>query len=183
MVASGCHGTLCCSLPQDQILTKCMIILRQEVVEERGEEPCVSRRGMQCVSRRGEAVCVAEGGGSVCRGGGGSVCRGGERQCVSRRGEAVCVAEGGGSAQCHCPSAAGTALLQKLSDIWTQFYTSILPTLQAIFAPVQVRRGPPAARVQPLFTVSVSSAEASFRASSDPHQLQGYCAAEDRHIS
>ena len=28
------------SLPQDQILTKCMIILRQEVVEERGEELC-----------------------------------------------------------------------------------------------------------------------------------------------
>ena len=32
----------------------------------------------------------------------------------------------------------GAALLQKLADVWTQFYTSILPTLQAIFVPVQV---------------------------------------------
>lgn len=33
----------------------------------------------------------------------------------------------------------GSELLQKLAEIWTQFYTSILPTLQAIFIPVQVR--------------------------------------------
>ena len=33
----------------------------------------------------------------------------------------------------------GSALLQKLAEIWTQFYTSVLPTLQAIFIPVQVR--------------------------------------------
>ena len=32
----------------------------------------------------------------------------------------------------------GLTLLEKLSDVWTQFYTSILPTLQVIFAPVQV---------------------------------------------
>ena len=32
----------------------------------------------------------------------------------------------------------GVSLLKKLASIWTQFYTSILPTLQAIFAPVQV---------------------------------------------
>ena len=34
---------------------------------------------------------------------------------------------------------AGATLLQKLADIWAQFYTSILPSLQAIFYPVQVR--------------------------------------------
>ncbi|KAL5487403.1 hypothetical protein EMCRGX_G019997 [Ephydatia muelleri] len=33
----------------------------------------------------------------------------------------------------------GTILLEKLSDIWSQFYTSILPTLQVIFAPIQLR--------------------------------------------
>ena len=32
----------------------------------------------------------------------------------------------------------GEILIKKLATIWTQFYTSILPTLQAIFAPVQV---------------------------------------------
>lgn len=32
----------------------------------------------------------------------------------------------------------GVSLLKKLAVIWTQFYTSILPTLQAIFAPVQL---------------------------------------------
>jgi hypothetical protein len=32
----------------------------------------------------------------------------------------------------------GLDLLKKLATVWTQFYTSILPTLQAIFAPVQV---------------------------------------------
>ncbi len=32
----------------------------------------------------------------------------------------------------------GDYLLNKLAEIWTQFYTSILPTLQAIFVPVQV---------------------------------------------
>ena len=32
----------------------------------------------------------------------------------------------------------GLDLLKKLASIWTQFYTSILPTLQAIFAPIQV---------------------------------------------
>lgn len=53
---------------QNNILKKCMIILRQELVEERGE-----------------------------------------------------------------------MLIKKLATIWTQFYTSILPTLQAIFATVQVR--------------------------------------------
>ena len=35
-------------------------------------------------------------------------------------------------------SDAGHALLKKLATIWTQFYTSILPTLQAMFTPVQV---------------------------------------------
>lgn len=30
-------------------------------------------------------------------------------------------------------------LLEKLSQIWVQFYTSILPTLQAFFAPIQVK--------------------------------------------
>jgi hypothetical protein len=34
--------------------------------------------------------------------------------------------------------ATGLDLLKKLAIVWTQFYTSILPTLQAIFAPVQV---------------------------------------------
>lgn len=33
----------------------------------------------------------------------------------------------------------GATLLEKLSDVWSQFYTSILPTLQVIFAPVQLR--------------------------------------------
>lgn len=32
----------------------------------------------------------------------------------------------------------GAGLVSKLTDIWTQFYTSILPTLLAIFASVQV---------------------------------------------
>ncbi|CAI8007947.1 Proline-rich protein 5 [Geodia barretti] len=32
----------------------------------------------------------------------------------------------------------GLELLKKLATVWTQFYTSILPTLQAIFAPVQL---------------------------------------------
>ena len=32
----------------------------------------------------------------------------------------------------------GEVLIRKLASLWTQFYTSILPTLQAIFAPVQV---------------------------------------------
>lgn len=29
-------------------------------------------------------------------------------------------------------------LLEKLGHVWVQFYTSILPTLQAFFAPIQV---------------------------------------------
>lgn len=29
-------------------------------------------------------------------------------------------------------------LLDKLGQVWVQFYTSILPTLQAFFAPIQV---------------------------------------------
>jgi hypothetical protein len=33
----------------------------------------------------------------------------------------------------------GTALLDKLSNVWIQFYTSILPTLQAFFAPIQLK--------------------------------------------
>ena len=33
------------------------------------------------------------------------------------------------------------ALISKLTEVWVQFYTSILPTLLAIFASVQVRRG------------------------------------------
>ena len=32
----------------------------------------------------------------------------------------------------------GENLIKKLATIWSQFYTSILPTLQALFAPVQV---------------------------------------------
>ena len=32
----------------------------------------------------------------------------------------------------------GEELVKKMVTIWTQFYTSILPTLQALFAPVQV---------------------------------------------
>ena len=32
----------------------------------------------------------------------------------------------------------GETLIKKLATVWSQFYTSILPTLQAIFAPVQV---------------------------------------------
>jgi hypothetical protein len=32
----------------------------------------------------------------------------------------------------------GPTLLKKLAAIWTQFYTSILPTLQAMFSPVQL---------------------------------------------
>ena len=39
---------------------------------------------------------------------------------------------------CVCVCVTGVSLLKKLAVIWTQFYTSILPTLQAIFAPVQV---------------------------------------------
>ena len=31
----------------------------------------------------------------------------------------------------------GNVLLKKLGDVWTQFFTSILPTLQAIFATVE----------------------------------------------
>lgn len=34
-----------------------------------------------------------------------------------------------------------TALITKLAEVWVQFYTSILPTLLAIFASVQVRGG------------------------------------------
>ena len=60
-------GTFLGEFYQDQILKKCMIILRQDLVELRGE-----------------------------------------------------------------------TLINKLSVVWSQFYTSILPTLQAIFAPVQV---------------------------------------------
>ncbi len=62
-----CSDRLLLAPSQDHILTKCMIILRQDLVEERG-----------------------------------------------------------------------VALLDKLSEIWTQFYTSILPTLLAMFAPIQV---------------------------------------------
>ena len=32
----------------------------------------------------------------------------------------------------------GIALINKMADLWTQFYTSILPTLLAFFASVQV---------------------------------------------
>ena len=32
----------------------------------------------------------------------------------------------------------GEALIKRMAAIWSQFYTSILPTLQALFAPVQV---------------------------------------------
>jgi len=31
----------------------------------------------------------------------------------------------------------GNVLLKKLADVWMQFFTSILPTLQAIFATVE----------------------------------------------
>ena len=34
----------------------------------------------------------------------------------------------------------GGILLDKLSHVWVQFYTSILPTLQAFFAPIQVSK-------------------------------------------
>ena len=34
---------------------------------------------------------------------------------------------------------AGNILLTKLADVWTQFFTSILPTLQAIFATVELK--------------------------------------------
>jgi len=33
----------------------------------------------------------------------------------------------------------GNVLLTKLADVWTQFFTSILPTLQAIFATVELK--------------------------------------------
>ncbi len=33
----------------------------------------------------------------------------------------------------------GPSLLIKLSELWTQFYTSILPTLLAMFAPIQLK--------------------------------------------
>ena len=32
----------------------------------------------------------------------------------------------------------GPELLEKLADTWTQFFTHILPTLEAIFVPTQI---------------------------------------------
>ena len=96
---------------QNQILKKCMIILRQELVEERGE-----------------------------------------------------------------------ALIRKLASLWTQFYTSILPTLQAIFAPVQV--------CSILGTTLNDNNKTSFNVHTvakavcegpDLDQLQGHSFIEDRH--
>ena len=56
----------------------------------------------------------------------------GSRRCVhARLNILLCV-------QCTLCAIIGMELLKKLASIWTQFYTSILPTLQAIFAPVQV---------------------------------------------
>lgn len=43
------------------------------------------------------------------------------------------------------PVPTGQKLLDSLAETWDFFFSDVLPTLQAIFYPVQVRPGPPAA--------------------------------------
>ena len=39
---------------------------------------------------------------------------------------------------CYCICLSGPELLEKLAETWTQFFTHILPTLEAIFVPTQI---------------------------------------------
>ena len=38
----------------------------------------------------------------------------------------------------YCICTSGPELLEKLAETWTQFFTIILPTLEAIFVPTQI---------------------------------------------
>lgn len=51
------------------------------------------------------------------------------------------VSQAGKICDWHCPLllyTSGAELLEKLAETWTQFFTHILPTLEAIFVPTQI---------------------------------------------
>lgn len=73
----------------------------------------------------------------------------------------------------------GLALLKKLAAIWTQFYTSILPTLQAMFAPVQVLANSYALCSSVIFWSFCSVGEPHNPFPLSPH-IQRYSTAKDK---
>lgn len=73
----------------------------------------------------------------------------------------------------------GHSLLQKLSDIWVQFYTSILPTLLAMFGPIQVGELVPCALFRVIFLI-LCVAESVIGEESNTNSVQGHGSVEDR---
>ena len=72
------------------------------------------------------------------------------------------------------------ALISKMVEVWVQFYTSILPTLLAIFVAVQVRGGWGCGCGMLLQHYQPASSEQAVHSFTDTRQFQGLCSAQDK---